>query len=250
MQTLVVPIEWKQLNEEGEFTGMAAIYEVADMNGDIIRRGAARRTIQQNPEVPIVHSHDLSRPLGLGTLTETEDGVQIRGRLNLDTQDGKDARSNMQKRVFRGLSIGFDTLRRIFIEDEDTGDFTRIIEELRIWEVSPVTVPAQPMARIGEVKSADHDTRNAVAANFERTLRKMTSLAYLSVVDAKAGRLDTVHQIDVEGARDSLTALLEVLPSETKSQNGDTQDSDSDLIDSLTQDVRAFADGLTATKET
>ena len=153
MEKFVVPIEWKQLNEEGEFTGMAAIYEVADMNGDIIRRGAARRTIQQNPEVPILHSHDLSRPLGLGMLTETDDGVQIQGRLNLDTQDGKDARSNMQKRVFRGLSIGFDVLRRTFIEDPVTHEVTRIIEELQIWEVSPVTVPAQPMALIRGSKS-------------------------------------------------------------------------------------------------
>lgn len=187
--SIYVPVEWKALSAEGEFTGMAAIYEVADLNGDIIRRGAARRTIQQNPEVPILHSRDLSRPLGLGMLTETDDGVQIQGRLNLDTQDGKDARSNMQKRVFRGLSIGFDVLRRTFIEDPVTHEVTRIIEELQIWEVSPVTVPAQPMALIGEVKARDD---MAALFDCERMIADIKDMG-LKILDSQMQKLMAIR---------------------------------------------------------
>lgn len=145
--------EIKAAEEDGTFTGMAALYEIKDLNGDIIRRGAAKRSIAQSPEVPVLWAHDSGEPIGIGTLTDTDRGIEIKGQLELEVQKGKDARVLMKSRGFRGLSIGFDTIKRQYIEEDD-GSMTRIVEEMRVGEVSPVTNPAQPGAIITEVKSA------------------------------------------------------------------------------------------------
>lgn len=153
----ICDFEIKAVEDDGTFVGKAALYEVKDLNGDIIRRGAAKRSIALNPEVPVLWAHDTREPIGIGTLTETDDGVEIKGKLELEVQKGKDARALMKSRAFRGLSIGFDTIKRQFLEEEN-GEMTRIIEEMRIGEVSPVTNPAQPGAVITEVKAAGQKT--------------------------------------------------------------------------------------------
>ena len=75
-----------------------------------------------------------------------EAAVTIRGQLNLDVQAGRDAHSQLKKRVVRSLSIGFELLEHRYEKD------VRIITKGEIKEVSLVVFAANPRASVTSVK--------------------------------------------------------------------------------------------------
>jgi HK97 family phage prohead protease len=140
MSTKVFDLELKRVAEDGEFEGTAAVYEILDRNGDIIRRGAANKSIEIESTVPILDHHRPDAPLGVGFLSETWDGVKIRGRLELEVQRAREMRALIKSGAVTGLSIGFETLKHSWDGD------TRILEEISVAEVSLVSSGFQAAA--------------------------------------------------------------------------------------------------------
>lgn len=139
--------EIKNFSEEtGTFTGLASVFGNEDLVGDVVERGAFKRTIEQNPEVPILWQHDAWEPIGKGRISETYDGLLIEGKLALGVQRGREAHELLKEEALRGLSIGYDTL------DYYQQDEVRHLTEIRLWEVSLVTFAANPKAQVLSVK--------------------------------------------------------------------------------------------------
>lgn len=140
-------LEIKSFSEEtGTFTGLASVFGNEDLVGDVVERGAFKRTIEQNPEVPILWQHDAWEPIGKGKVSETYDGLLIEGKLALGVQRGREAHELLKEEALRGLSIGYDTL------DFNVQDEVRHLTEVRLWEVSLVTFAANPKAQVLSVK--------------------------------------------------------------------------------------------------
>lgn len=76
--------------------------------------------------------------------------MRVRGRLLTDVAKGREAAALMAAGAVDGLSIGYRTLRA----EKQTGGGRRLYE-LELWEVSLVTFPMLPVARV----SAKEDTR-------------------------------------------------------------------------------------------
>jgi len=161
------PFEVKALEEAGRFSGLASVYSVEDLAGDIIEPGAFTDTLaERGNEVPILWAHDPANPVGLGKLTDTERGLHIDGTLDLDVQSGRDAYSRIKKRIVKGLSIGFRVAKN-GVAFGNLGDGIRRLSKIDLMEVSLVPVPANPSALVTNVKAAIHSVRD-----FERFLHQ------------------------------------------------------------------------------
>jgi len=146
IETFAVPLEVKQLEDDGAFRGLAAVFGNVDRQGDVIEPGAFDRV--GGSEVPILANHDPTAVIGKGRLQPTADGLMIDGRLNLETQAGRETLSNLKFGAISGLSIGYN--KRDFRIERDG---VRRLLDLDVPEVSVTPFPANDRARVTEVKA-------------------------------------------------------------------------------------------------
>ncbi|MCR9130708.1 MAG: HK97 family phage prohead protease [Alphaproteobacteria bacterium] len=141
-----------------------------DSFGDTIAPGAFRESLDEHKAAgtapALLWQHDARQPIGVWSdLQEREDGLHVRGRLNLDTERGREALALLKQGALNGLSIGF-AIREGGSRRMDGGG--RELTAVDLWEVSLVTFPAARRARVTGVKSAaDVQSR----ADLERFLK-------------------------------------------------------------------------------
>jgi HK97 family phage prohead protease len=147
--------ELKEVNEDGTFVGIASVYGVEDLGGDVIDKGAFKKTISENPSIPILWQHKRDEVIGMGTVKEWQGKILLEGALDLEDPMAHKAYGKMKRKLIKGLSIGFSTIKN-FLEEVE-GRTIRHISELKLWEVSIVTFPMLPQAQVSRVKSAEED---------------------------------------------------------------------------------------------
>lgn len=143
----------QSIDEEGVFHGYASIFGEVDLGRDAVAAGAFARSLatktaqgirmlfQHNPDEPIGHWHNI-REDGLG--------LRVQGQLSLDVAKAREVHALLKSGALDGLSIGFKTVRA----KTDPSSGVRTILEADLWEISVVTFPMLPVARIDAVKSA------------------------------------------------------------------------------------------------
>jgi uncharacterized protein len=150
-------LEVKEIAEDGTFTGVASVYDVEDMGGDIVEKGAFKKTIAENPSVPILWQHDQSEVIGMGEVKEAGNKIMLTGKLDLEDEMAQKAYRKLKSKLVKGLSIGFQSIKSKWeeIQEGDAHRYIRRIQELKLWEVSVVTFPMLPQAQVTSVKNAD-----------------------------------------------------------------------------------------------
>lgn len=148
-----IPVEIKEVREDGTFTGIASKYGEEDLGGDVIDKGAFTKTISENPIVPILWQHKSDEVIGSGQVKEWGNRVTIEGKLDLEDPTAVKAYRKMKAALVNGLSIGFSAVKHTWEEVE--GRAVRHISELKLWEVSVVTFPMLPAAQVTRVKGAE-----------------------------------------------------------------------------------------------
>lgn len=179
MRHLNLPFELKALNDDGTFSGYAAIYGNVDFDGDVIERGALKEVVRNGDgKVVVLWQHRQGDPIGVADVTEDSKGLKFEGALVLEDPTARRARAHMIAKSVRGMSIGFDTLK------DEIREGIRYIKELRLWEISLVTFGANPVAGVDQVKMAGQvdDVRECEEylreAGFSRTKAKAMAVAW------------------------------------------------------------------------
>jgi HK97 family phage prohead protease len=122
------------------FAGYAAIFGRADRGGDVIRAGAFARSLGRGV-VPLLWQHDAARPIGrIEYLREDKRGLRVIGCL-VDAR----AAGLLKEKAVSGLSFGYRVR-------EAEGEAPRELIDLDLVEVSLVTLPMQPRARVHMVE--------------------------------------------------------------------------------------------------
>jgi HK97 family phage prohead protease len=147
------------VDTEGAITGTAWPFGSPDRVGDLIEKGAFASAPQR---LPMLFAHDPAEPVGVwDELTETDAGLQVKGRMLVnDVARAREVRALVTAGAIAGLSIGFTTKQAVARKGGG-----RTIKALELVEISLVTVPCHPGARITSAKSAADAIRTAEAIN-------------------------------------------------------------------------------------
>ena len=147
-------------DETGKIAGFFSTYEkTPDSYGDIIAPGAFTKTIEDRKATghpfPLCFNHDFSAVIGaVNTIEEKEQGPYIEADF-LDTQLGQDVRKMVQSGAIYQFSFAYDVLKnRAPNAEEKANGVTNVLEEVEVYEVSVVTVPANSNAQVTDIKSA------------------------------------------------------------------------------------------------
>jgi hypothetical protein len=129
------------------FAGYAAVFGHPDRGGDVVRAGAFARAVKRGAEaVPLLWQHEPGRPIGrIEYLKEDGRGLRVIGRLSGGAA-GREAAALLKEKAVSGLSFGYRVR-------EARGEKPRELVELELVEVSLVTFPMQPKARVHAVES-------------------------------------------------------------------------------------------------
>lgn len=133
-------------------SGYASLFGVTDQGGDRVAPGAFAASLARlqakGGKVRMLWQHDPAQPIGIwDEVREDRQGLWVKGRLLQSVAKGREAAALLEAGAIDGLSIGYRTLRA-----ERDAKGLRLLHELDLWEVSLVTFPMLPDARIAEAK--------------------------------------------------------------------------------------------------
>lgn len=166
MRKLTLKAASLAVDDTGAITGIAWPWGSADSYGDTIAKGA----FNVRSSCPMLWNHDQGQPIGTwDSIVETSRGLEVRGRLLIDTiARAKEIHSLIKADSVRGLSVGFFP-----VESTKNKSGGEDITEVNLVEISVVSVPAHPNAKITTVKSAQGRKGKVMAkAATKRIVRK------------------------------------------------------------------------------
>lgn len=155
---LDMPCEFKEIDQDddGSFEGYASVFNNKDLGNDVIRRGAFLESIsERSPKgVKLLYQHKSDEPIGvIDSLEEDSKGLKIKGRLAMGTQKGKEVFELMKMGALDSMSIGYRLKPDGY--KYDPKDKRRIIKSVDLMEISLVTFPMNPKAKVTKVKLAE-----------------------------------------------------------------------------------------------
>ena len=162
--------EARAADDGAGISGYASHFLSVDSYGTAVKKGAFRKTIRERGErIPVLWQHNPDYPIGKPTaLKEDRTGWLFNAAIGEGTTHGRDVMALLRDGVPLGMSFGFQTIKDRAAEDDDDLDFThapdyfkgkngraevRVIEEVRLWEISTVTFPANEHATISDVRA-------------------------------------------------------------------------------------------------
>jgi HK97 family phage prohead protease len=186
---------------DGQFTAYASVFGNVDSYGDVVMPGAFAKTLAEwlksgNP-IPLLFGHNMSDPdynIG-GVVAAEEDAVGLKVTAQLDLENSKALQTYrmLKGRRINQMSFAYDEIDSgPAVHD---GDQVWELRELRLYEVSVVTIGANQETEILAVKQVPN-----VA---ERAMR-----------DIKAGRvLSSKNEGELRDAHEAIGRVLSALDS-------------------------------------
>lgn len=183
---------------DGTFEGYASVFGNVDSYGDIVMAGAYAKTIQERKsKIRLLWNHD-SHGLPIGTLTdlaEDSKGLKITAKFSSTTL-AQDVRTLMGEGAIDSMSVGYQTIKATYGETE--AEYVRYLNELKLYEVSAVLMPANELAVITGSKNLSH---------LERTITQLDDLISVGI---KSGRpLSAENLTRLQNSYTQLHALLQ-----------------------------------------
>lgn len=198
IETKLLPLEVKA-TPDGVIEGYGSIYGNVDLGGEMVERGAFDETLASGKKIKMLWQHDQRKVIGVWDKVSSDDrGLKMTGRIAVNTTLGKDVAELAAMGAIDGLSIGFKTGR-----DEVKGG-VRHIQKADLWEVSVVTFPMNPEARIDAVKAAGMTERElervltqdaGLSRSVARSLMGGGYNAIKAMQDAGDDRLDELRSL-------------------------------------------------------
>jgi HK97 family phage prohead protease len=197
------PFKIKSVESDGTFVGYGSVFGELDWYRDIVMPGAFKETLREDfaekdRYVPMLWQHDARNPIGIYTdLSEDKTGLLVTGQCNMDVQQGRECHALMKQGALTGLSIGYMT------EDDewDADQSVRKLKKVRLYEISPVTFPANDSSRVSAVKTIENIKSIRDAEKFLRDAgftRTESAALIAAVKGANAAQRDSAGDGAVE----------------------------------------------------
>jgi HK97 family phage prohead protease len=228
-----LPFHIKSVSESNgvaTFEGYAAVFNNIDRAGDIILPGAFKDTLSSFlKDGLILWQHKSFMPIGK-PLEAYEDahGLFFKAEVLLTIPDGKNAAELMKAGIVKRNSIGYNIADYEVLDEKNIGTYAPnatpgevaravnhwglALKKLDLLEVSPVSIPCNPLADITGIK-------NAEGLRFDEHL--MAGLAAVRGVKARAAE---VHALRAQDGRTLSKASRETLEQLMDAMNATTGD--------------------------
>lgn len=163
----------------GVLEGYASIFDNEDLGGDIVERGAFSKTLKENltkGRIKLVDSHNVyegTRAI-IGVVREAkEDELGLWFKANFSSAPlAQEIRTKIREGILDALSFGYRVVKDKFDEVRKV----RLLQELRLYEISVVPWGMNPKAHITTVKDLPTDLeteeQRAVREEAERVARE------------------------------------------------------------------------------
>lgn len=196
-----LPFEVKIDSAKRTIQGYASTFGNKDHVGDIVNAGAFAKTIaERGPtadrrgDIKVLWQHwePIGRPIHL---EEDSKGLYVEAHIS-NTTLGNDALALAQDGVIDKMSIGYEVIQ----DEYDSNSSTRFLKELKLYEFSLVTFPANDMATITGTKSYD---------KLRELLQKTQGMDVTRLL--KEGRaLSSSNRAMIQNAIDALNSVLNI----------------------------------------
>lgn len=188
--------------DEGQFIAYASVFGNKDSYGDVVMPGAFAKTIAEwiksGDPIPLLFGHNMSDPdYNIGHIVSAEEdavGLKVTAQIDLEGPKGRQTYRMLKGRRVRQMSFAYDEIDSgPAVHD---GDHVWELRELKLYEVSVVTIGANQDTEILAVKAR----ADRVAERAER--------------DIKAGRvLSAKNESELRNAHESIGRVLAALDS-------------------------------------
>jgi hypothetical protein len=145
--------------------GHAATWWSKDSYDTAMEPGAFKRTIRNRiDKIPVLWNHNADAPVGKHlAIREDDHGLYVNIGIADDGAEGSVLMKRLRFGVPLGMSFGFETMKDrpgtkddpiVFGDSKMKHSDVRVIQEVRYWESSPVTFPANEDSAIDAIRSA------------------------------------------------------------------------------------------------
>ena len=146
---------------KGMFSGYASVFGNKDLGNDVVVQGAFQKSIRAKGarKIKMLFQHDPKEPIGVYTkVREDAQGLYVEGKLAMQTQKGREVYELMKMGAIDGLSVGYRVDAKGYSYD-DRGK-KRYLKQVDLMEISAVTFPMNPKARVNAVKAEERTVRD------------------------------------------------------------------------------------------
>jgi HK97 family phage prohead protease len=189
--------------EEGQFSGYGSVNGNVDSYGDIIKKGAFTKSLSRTSNIPMLHSHDPSKVIGVWkSIVEDDVGLKVVGEFTPNHSLASDTYASLKHGAIAGLSIGFMIPKGGSHQKDDN----RIIETIDLKEISIVSMPANDKATVSMVKSEEFirdiesitELKDAEAILRDAGFSRSTAKCFLSRIKKLNNQRDAESLVDDE----------------------------------------------------
>ena len=149
------PIELKEDGDNRYIGAVFSLFDTIDSDNDVTKANALRSGYTGN-KVPLVWNHDWSKVIGRGVIEADNQKAVFKGYF-LNTEAGKEAYETVKAmQDMQQFSYGFQVLKSskgTHIDSKGEEVPVRVLEDVKVWEVSPVLVGAQQNSFVQALKS-------------------------------------------------------------------------------------------------
>jgi HK97 family phage prohead protease len=173
------PIELKEDGDTRYIEAVFSLFDVIDSDNDVTKSNALRSGYTGN-KVPLVWNHDWAKVIGRGII-ETDNQKAVFKGYFLNTEAGKEAYETVKAmQDMQQFSYGFQVLKSTkgtHIDSKGEEVPVRILEDVKVWEVSPVLVGAQQNSFVQALKSGLEQVDDEIKAEMqvESTAQEVSS---------------------------------------------------------------------------
>jgi len=185
------PIELKEDGDTRYIEAVFSLFDVIDSDNDVTKANALRSGYTGN-KVPLVWNHDWSKVIGRGII-ETDNQKAVFKGYFLNTEAGKEAYETVKAmQDMQQFSYGFQVLKSskgTHIDSKGEEVPVRVLEDVKVWEVSPVLVGAQQNSFVQALKSGLEPVDEEIKAEMqiESTEPKVSSNTDSGISKAQQG---------------------------------------------------------------
>jgi len=185
------PIELKEDGDKRYIEAVFSLFDTIDSDNDVTKANALRSGYTGN-KVPLVWNHDWSKVIGRGII-ETDNQKAVFKGYFLNTEAGKEAYNTVKEmQDMQQFSYGFQVMKSskgTHIDSKGEEIPVRVLEDVKVWEVSPVLVGAQQNSFVQALKSGLEPVDEEIKAEMqvESTEPEVSSTTDASISKSQQG---------------------------------------------------------------